>query len=148
MKKQALFLLLIFLAACSTVEEKPAKTKEEVIQEIYDMEQAFNDKIAAEGVGAGFIHFAAEDAALNRGGRMIQGKAAITKFYNARTNTNESLVWKPDYVDVSDDLTMAYTWGPYTFKGTRANGENFEVSGIFHTIWKKQQDGSWKYVYD
>jgi ketosteroid isomerase-like protein len=27
-------------------------------------------------------------------------------------------------------------------------GNKKDFKGIFHTVWKKQKDGSWKYVWD
>lgn len=146
--KYFLNLLIIAVLASCTTSKKETLTREEVIQQIYHVEQAFNDMIAAEGRAIAFAHFAAEDGSLNRRNEMITGKVAIKAFYEKSTTTNVSLVWKPDFVDLSDDLTMAYTWGPSKFTGTRENGENFENTGLFHTIWKRQADGSWRYVYD
>ncbi len=123
-------------------------TKAEVIQEIYEMEQAFNDMLAKEGRAEAFAHFAAENGSISRGGRLITGKDSIRAFYANSTTTILKLTWKPSFVDVSDDLSMAYTWGPTFFKGIRENGEEFENTGTFHSIWKRQADGSWRYVYD
>jgi hypothetical protein len=43
---------------------------------------------------------------------------------------------------------MAYTYGKYVW--TVRNGEDTVISkqGVFHTVRKKQKDGSWKYVWD
>lgn len=139
-------LMIVVLASCSSAEKKTL-TREEVIQQIYDVEQAFNDMLAAEGRAAAFSYFADENGSINRNKTMITGKAAIRAFYEKSTSTS-TLVWKPDFVDVSDDFTMAYTWGPYKSAGSRENGEAFENTGLFHTIWKRQADGSWRYVYD
>lgn len=141
--------LLIFLVlSCSAPHEKETLTRDEVIQEIYDMEQAFNDMLAKEGRAAAFAHFAAENGSISRGGRLITGKDSIHAYYSRSTTRNITLTWKPTFVDVSDDFSMAYTWGPTYFSGTRENGETFENTGTFHTIWKRQTDGSWRYVYD
>ena len=53
-------------------------------------------------------------------------------------------------VAVSDDGTLGYTWGKYTF--TPATGpdgkQEASTSGLYFTVWKRQADGSWKFVYD
>lgn len=43
---------------------------------------------------------------------------------------------------------LAYTYGKYNFSALSTNGEKISSTGIFHTVWKKQDDGSWKYVWD
>lgn len=149
MKETLLLCLLIALTSCGNISEKSDVVSEgKAIQEIYDMEQAFNDLLAKEGRAVAFAHFAAEDGAISRSGEMIEGKAAIKAFYDKSTTTNVSLTWKPDRVQMSEDYTMASTWGKFNFSGTRQNGEPFESTGYFHTVWQKQKDGSWRYIYD
>ena len=56
--------------------------------------------------------------------------------------------WKPDFIDVSNDGTMSYTYGNYEWSMTDTL-ENTKIStGVFHTVWKKMLDGNWKYVWD
>jgi ketosteroid isomerase-like protein len=56
--------------------------------------------------------------------------------------------WTPDFIEVSADGTLGYTYGKYVWKIKQANGTIKELLGIFHTVWKRQPDGSWKYVWD
>ena len=143
------FLICFSLVLCvSCTQHQASLTKQEAIGEIYEVEQAFNDMLAKEGRAVAFAHFAAEDGGIQRSGRMIVGKDSIFAFYDKSTTTDIKLTWKPDRVDVSDDFTMAYTWGRFAFSGTRASGEKFENTGVFHTVWKRQPNGSWRYVYD
>ncbi|MBO3700303.1 DUF4440 domain-containing protein [Roseivirga sp. E12] len=146
--KSFLALLCIFVIVGCSPKKADDLTREEVIEEIYAMEQAFNDLLAKEGRAVAFAHFAAEDGSISRGGRLITGKDSIHAYYARSTTQILTLTWKPTFVDVSDDLSMAYTWGPTFFKGIRENGEQFENTGTFHSIWKRQADGSWRYVYD
>jgi len=43
---------------------------------------------------------------------------------------------------------MGYTYGKYIWSSTDPAGKPITFNGIFHTVWKKQPDGSWKYVWD
>jgi ketosteroid isomerase-like protein len=43
---------------------------------------------------------------------------------------------------------MAYTYGKYTWRSKDTANQNASFSGIFHTVWKRQADGTWKYVWD
>lgn len=36
----------------------------------------------------------------------------------------------------------------YTYSVTDSTGETKSSSGIFHTVWKRQADGTWKFVWD
>lgn len=148
MKTHLNLLLALLVLSYSCTSDKNELTREEAIQQIYDVEQAFNDMLAKEGRAAAFAYFAAEDGGIQRNGEMIVGKDPIFAFYDEKTSINVKLTWKPDRVDVSDDFTLASTWGKFAYSGTRTNGENFESTGIFHTVWKRQSDGGWRYVYD
>jgi ketosteroid isomerase-like protein len=43
---------------------------------------------------------------------------------------------------------MAYTYGKYLWKVKDTTGKIQEFKGVFHTVWKRQSDGSWKYGWD
>jgi ketosteroid isomerase-like protein len=59
-----------------------------------------------------------------------------------------SLVWKPDYVDVSKSGDLGYTYGTYNYTSLDSLGNEQSSSGVFHTVWKRQEDSSWKFVSD
>ena len=56
--------------------------------------------------------------------------------------------WKPDFVDVSSSGDLGYTYGQYTFIRLDSIGNETASQGIFHTVWKRQSDGNWRFVYD
>jgi ketosteroid isomerase-like protein len=56
--------------------------------------------------------------------------------------------WSPDFIDVSKEGDMAYTYGKYVWQSPDSTGKMNVSNGIFHTVWKRQVDGSWKYVWD
>lgn len=98
-----------------------------------------------KGIHDAFISFAAEDAVLKRR-RLIIGKAAIDE--HLKSSTSKNLSWRPDFVDVSSSGDLGYTYGNYIFKYADSLGNPLEDKGIFHTVWKRQADGSWKFVWD
>ena len=61
---------------------------------------------------------------------------------------DEKLIWKPDFVDVSASGDLAYTYGAYTYSYKDSTGAIVEQGGIFHTVWKRQADGGWRFVWD
>lgn len=118
--------------------------------EILSIELAFAKMASEKGVPAAFQHFAAENAVLLRGENLIQGKAAIEANYEKDKALweNATLSWSPDFIDVSASGDMAYTYGRYTFSTSDSSGTNEISGGIFHTVWKRQEDGNWKFVWD
>lgn len=61
---------------------------------------------------------------------------------------NETLTWKPTFVDVSKSGDMAFTYGDFVFTYLDSLGNKKQNKGIFHTVWKRQNDSSWKFVWD
>jgi ketosteroid isomerase-like protein len=59
-----------------------------------------------------------------------------------------SLKWTPDFIDVAASCDLGYTYGKYTFAVTDSTGKVNESRGYFHTVWKKQKDGNWRFVWD
>ena len=117
--------------------------------EIHEVENAFCHYGKIYGVGSAFVMFAAEDAVINRNNRIYKGKEEIGLFYSSLKVKILSLEWSPSYIDGSEDMTMAYTYGNYEMKHLAENESEIQESrGIFHTVWKKQKDGTWKYVYN
>ncbi|MBC2845185.1 YybH family protein [Winogradskyella flava] len=131
---------------CHTSEK--TSEMEQWKSEIIAVEKAFNDMAQKDGLTKAFEHYAAENGAIRRGKKIIKGKKAIGEWYKKDVRPNESLSWSPTFVDVSKYGDMAYTYGDYTFTYQDSLGTKKENKGIFHTVWKRQQDGSWKFVYD
>ncbi len=63
-------------------------------------------------------------------------------------NRKNTLEWEPLYSHVSASGDMAYNYGPYKYTGTDAKGNTRVGYGYFITVWKKQPDNSWKFVFD
>ncbi|HOU01020.1 MAG TPA: hypothetical protein PK719_01020 [Bacteroidales bacterium] len=116
--------------------------------EVYKAEKEFEKMAAEKGMAEAFFYFADDSATILRGNdSLIKGKENIRHYYNVRSNPDAKLSWTPDYIYVSDCGTLAYTYGKYIYSIKDSSGNLKESSGIFHTVWKKQND-EWKYVWD
>jgi ketosteroid isomerase-like protein len=123
--------------------------KEELVREIFQTEKAFEKMASEKSVAEAFYYFADEKAVIKRGNdTLIMGKENIKNYYDKRSNKNATVNWTPDFTAVSDDGTLGYTYGKYVWKIKNENGDTVEYKGIFHTVWKKQKDNTWKYVWD
>lgn len=145
MKKVILLFPLIFcLFSCRT-------TKSALIfkREIVEAEKDFQRMTAEKGIAAAFYYFADENAVIKReNDTLIIGRNNIRQYYTKESLNNAEVSWLPDFIEVSKSGDIAYTYGKYLWKIKDRVGNTNTFSGIFHTIWKRQKDGSWKYVWD
>lgn len=144
----SLVLICLLFISCST-----STTKDPIEQwknEILETEQNFAVMVKDDGIHAAFLNYADENAVLKRGDTLVIGKKKIKEFFNRQSPTNKSisLTWKPDFVDVSNSGDLGYTYGQYIFSYTDSTGARITNNGVFHTVWKRQPDGTWRYVWD
>jgi len=138
--------IIVLINACTA--ENNSSHIEQLKNEIINTEVAFADLAKQEGVAKAFNTFADEDAVLNRNNTLIKGKKAIKAYFENQTLQNIKLIWKTDFVDVAKSGDLAYTYGNYVFSAIDSNGQKINSEGVFHTVWKRQPDGIWKYVWD
>ena len=136
------------VSICISCTQKSGSDIEKWKQEIIEAERAFCEMAKNEGISAAFITFSADDVVVLRGNNLIKGKSALRASYESRPSGNVSLVWAPDFVDVSSSGDLGYTYGKYTYSSTDSLGKVQSSEGIFHTVWKRQADGTWKFVWD
>lgn len=150
MKKLLQFILPGFLLfySCQTDTEKGSIEKWK--QEILETEQNFAEMARNEGIRDAFLTYAAEDAVLMRNNTLVIGKKAISVYFENNTSKDKdvSLTWKPDFVDVAASGDLGYTYDHYTYSYIDSSGNKIENKGVFHTVWKKQSDGTWRFVWD
>ena len=150
-KESTIFLLLTILLSCSSPkssnESKP--NNENAKQEIEKAEKDFAQMVTDKGMAEAFYFFADPDVTIKRqNDTLIHGKEAVKKFYSVPFYQKATVKWSPDFVDASMEGDMGYTYGQYVWSSTDSAGKPISFNGIFHTVWKKQADGSWKYVWD
>jgi len=139
-----LVLLVPFLWGC-----QPSKTESELKAEILEAEKAFQKMTTEKGISEAFYVFVDENAVIKReNDTLIIGKNNIKAYYANKSLENAEVIWSPDFIEVSQSGDMAYTYGKYLWKLKDSTGNIQEFKGVFHTVWKRQPDGSWKYVWD
>jgi ketosteroid isomerase-like protein len=146
--KKNLVVILIFWSlvyACKTESKKisPEQCKSEILQ----AEKNFARMAKEEGLAKAFCTFAAEDAVIHRDS-LYKGKDAIKAFYERQTNKDVKLEWTAKFVDVSASGDLGYTFGTFSYAAVDGSGLPVSVKGIFHTVWKRQADGNWRFVWD
>lgn len=139
------YFLTIFLLASTSLVRAQAS----VIEEIRLIEKQFQDELNDKGVAYAFEKYAAKDAVIKReNDTLVFGSDGIKKYYGRESYKNAKAYWSPDKIEVSNDGTMASTFGKYRWIISGADGKTSEFKGVFHTVWKRQSDGTWKYIWD
>lgn len=139
-------LLSATLSAATLAKAEPDKAK--LKTEVAAMEDAFCAMAKEKGLRTAFQHFAAPDVSfIDTDPRQWHGPAAVLKRIGP-DQPGTSLVWSATFTDVSDDGTLGYNYGRYEWRGLGKDGKALVGTGWFLTIWKRQPDGSWKYVMD
>lgn len=139
---------LLFALAVSPARSSPAPTEKEALKaQLAKMEDAFCAMAKTKGIRAAFEYYAAPDVAfIDTDPRQYRGLAAV----RARIGPDRpgvTLTWSALFTDVSDDGTLGYNWGRYEARFPDEGRETVRT-GFFLTIWKRQPDGTWRYVMD
>ncbi len=135
--------LLLALAGCKAPDQSALAEAE-----IADAEAAFAKMAAEQGVPAAFLAFAAEDAVMMRNNSLVEGHDAMRAYFEKSTLDSVQLSWSPDKVVAAKSGDLGYTYGKYQFSAVDTAGQKISSEGIFHTVWQKQPDGAWKFVWD
>ncbi len=128
---------------------KNIKDTKEMVSSLIEMERTFC-KAAAKDGAAGWARFFSESGVmLSKNGKPIQGTKTIENAIEPLFRLPElKFVWEPMVADVSDDGTLGYTYGNYERTYLDENGEKVEEKGMYMTIWKRQDDGTWRIAAD
>ena len=141
MKKLLLVTSLLLIFSLTFSKDDNAKEVENLRQ----TELAFNKMCGEKGMKESFIFYADKDVIKPNEGRFpIFGRDSLLASFERRKKETFKLEWYPVRVEVSKSADLGYTFGNWIL--TDAEGK--KSYGNYVTFWKKQADGSWKYVLD
>lgn len=142
----AICFLGILMIRC--VNSNTSNVKARSVEEIQKAEKEFAQMAAEKGIAEAFWYYADSNAVVLRNDSLVRGKDAIRRFYSNPFYSTAKVEWAPDFTEASEDGNLGYTYGRYIWRTQDSIGKQSEYRGVFHTVWKKQKDGSWKYVWD
>jgi ketosteroid isomerase-like protein len=79
---------------------------------------------------------------------VITGKNDIKNVFASDEFKNATVKWSADFIDAASSGDLGYTYGKYKWEFKDSSGKISESVGIFHTVWRKQKDGTWRFVWD
>ena len=137
---------ILVLWACTQAPDLEAvKTR------LLEVDREFSEMSLAEGTEAAFLAYMADEGTVYPyKGAPISGRenyqALLTQMDAAGVNT--VLQWEPRFAEAARSGDLGYTLGTYRAVQTMPDGSEQIRTGNYVTIWKKQEDGSWKFVFD
>ena len=136
--------LLTAATSCSTKKQPVPNTVNEKIK-LLQTDKSFSDMSIEKGMKAAFIEFIDSNGVLLKPNQLpIVGASAID-YLIAQEDTGYTLNWQPHYAFVSQSADLGYTYGVYAL---HPNNIDTVLYGTYVSIWKKQGNGSWKFVLD
>jgi len=82
-------------------------------------------------------------------GSISRGPAEVSSAWSVFfSEDGPSIKWRPQVVEVLDDGSLALSRGPYRLIARDPDGNAVEHWGTFNSIWRKQEDDTWKVVFD
>jgi len=110
-------------------------------------DSSFSDLAYRMGTGFAFSNTAADNGVVFGAPQIVVGPDAIRSFYAAQ-GTSTSLNWHPVYTVVAGSRDLGFTIGEYIATGRGPSGAAVQRFGKYLTVWKRQRDGTWKFLVD
>jgi len=135
-------LAVILIVICFAVSAQA----QSALNDMVTTEQAFSQMAQDKSIRDAFMTYIADDGLLFRPGA-VNGKKWMSEHPLPSSDKRPVLVWQPAYAGMAASGDMGFTTGPWEAKAD-INDDKPQGYGHFVTVWKKQQDGSWKFVVD
>ena len=129
----------IAFATAVLLAADPALAQSADAAPIVAAERAFAADASVLGLTASFNKWAVPDAVMIGGGQ-VQTVRDVFPPDVPRPADEALLEWWPNFAGISRSGDLGFTTG-----GVAINGQR---TGHYFTIWKKQPDGAWRWVYD
>jgi ketosteroid isomerase-like protein len=125
--------LAMLIAPPLAAAPRPAR-----VSDVVEAERAFARAAQTDGVNAAFLHYSATD------GIVFQpGPVPVKQALAARPIPPVPLKWWPVYAGIAASGDLGFTTGPFVVGDGERKGH-----GWYFTIWRRQPDGSWRWLLD
>lgn len=140
LKNFSCFFLLVFISCRSKV---PAPKNDDARLQLMEVDRAFSKRSADAGLKTAYLEFIDSTAVLLRPGNMPLTGANAIDFICMNNDAGASMSWEPKGCNLSRSGDLGYTWGIYSLRTVPDDSVTY---GTYVNVWKKQEDGSWKFM--
>jgi hypothetical protein len=123
------------------------KPMADYVLSVREADSLFSDLADRMGTGFAFAANADAEGVLFGPSQLVVGPKAIDDYFRAQP-PGTSLSWRPVYGAAAGSGDLAFTVGESIRTGRSASGAAEQRFGKYLTVWRRQRDGSWKFVVD
>ena len=139
-----LTMVVVLIAGCCQEEAMDLNAAKESLMQA---DRDFSTLSIEKGMYEAFDTYMDDSATIYREGQHpFIGREAIRPLFPKEGGG--TLEWEPFKAEVAESDDLGYTLGKWTYTATGKDGSESKSYGYYVSIWKKQADGSWKYVFD
>lgn len=135
------------IVSCSCKEPEKTESGSGAFAKI-EMMQAdkdFSRMSEEQGMKMAFIEYLDSNGVLLRPNTLPIAGADAIDFLIRQNDSDYTLTWEPRNGAVAKSGEMGYTYGVYAL---RPSTKDTVIYGTYVSIWKKEENGRWKYVLD
>jgi len=133
-------IILIFINSCTK------SGKDSKVGILLKTDSDFSAMSVKEGKQKAFLNYFADDGVMLRDNAYpIVGRDSLISLFSKRADSTFILSWKPVFEKIAESGELGYTYGYYT---STVKVTGVVSRGTYLTIWKKEKDGTWKFVLD
>jgi ketosteroid isomerase-like protein len=146
MNKVLLFVFILSsLNACNFFQKKKVAAGPDEKQQMMDADRAFSKMSVEKGMKNAFLEYIDSNGVLLRLNQLpIIGADAIDYLIQIN-DSSYTMHWEPKGGSIAKSGELGYTYGLYAIKPKQIDTTLY---GTYVSIWKKQANGSWKFVLD
>lgn len=124
-----------------------SRTLDPVRRALRVADSTFSDLSYRLGTAFAFSNTIAPDGVVFGSPELLIGPKAVRESFDAQSDP-ASLAWTPVYADAAGSRDIGFTVGEYISTGRGPSGAAVQRFGKYLTVWKRQPDGTWKFVVD
>jgi len=135
----------LIITACALLV--PLSASGDLVDDVRCREIGFSRAAEQRDTDA-FISFVDADARFV-GNSVMHGVDEVAAAWSVFFGENSPTIkWRPQIVEVLENGALALTRGPYRVTTTDAEGNPVEQWGTFNSVWRLNEDGQWRVVFD
>ncbi len=138
-------LVVMVFASCKNAKKKEPNSGAFAKMEVLNADRAFSKMSEEKGMKTAYIEYLDSNGVLLRPNRLPIAGADAIDFLIQQNDNDYTLSWEPKSGAVAKSGEMGYTYGVYALRPSK---KDTVIYGTYVSIWKKEADGSWKYVLD
>jgi len=138
-----IFFFSFFLFSCAVKSKKETPVAKPDKMVLMEADRKFSSLCEEKGMKNAFLEYIDSNGLLLRPNEIpVIGANAID--YLVRQNDSEfKLSWKPKDGVIAESGELGFTYGYYAMQ---PKNRDTVFYGTYVNVWKKQHDGSWKYI--